>query len=143
VKGGEGGSGTTLTATTPTPNPVGLAARLSGAPAPSAQTRLDNSNTVVADGQRPVAGPEGTTASAGVTTPTPTPVGLTARLSEAPVPGAQNPIHDGGPVMASNPLLAAEAATLPPTSTPTEIDVVSVPDPVADMGTDTSNIYQD
>ena len=45
--------------------------------------------------------------------------------------------------MASNPLLASEAATSLPTSTPTEIDVVPVPDPVVDMGTDMSDIYQD
>jgi len=140
---GEGGSGTTLTTTTPAPNPVGLTARLSGAPAPSAQTRLDDSNTVVADGQGPIVGPEEPTVSAGVTMPAPTPVGLAAQLSEAPMPGAQNPTYDGGPIMASNLLLATKVAASLPTSTPTEIDVVPVPDPTADMGTDTSDIYQD
>jgi len=97
----------------------------------------------VADGQGPVAGPEEPTVSVGITMPAPTPVGLAARLSEAPMPGAQNPTHDREPIMAGNPLLASEVATLLPTSTPPEIDVIPMPNPVVNIGTDMSDIYQD
>jgi len=57
--------------------------------------------------------------------------------------GAQISNYDGEPVMAGNPLLAPDMAPLLPMSTPTEIDVIPMPDPTADMGTNTSDIYQD
>jgi len=75
---GKGGSGATLTTTTPTSNPVRLATQLSEAPIPGSQTTLDDSNTVVAGGPRPIAGPKELVTNTGVTMPTPTPVRLTA-----------------------------------------------------------------
>ena len=67
-------------------------------------------------------------------------VGLAARLSAAPVPGAASPAHS--PMAVDADTTVVPLAPLPPTSTPMDVDDAPVTSTAGDVGMDTSDIYQ-